>query len=130
MKGQFTTLLFLLFITCANAQQFHDDGRLKLTGFSSDPKYGLTGDVKFAIKAGDLEKQYAFMYNLTGPNGEELTYQRLDICCAYKDKKTKKTLRLDKWEVSYEGLPEPIYLYFNRYEFNKPLVPVGFGIIP
>lgn len=33
---------------------------------------------------------------------------------------------LDVYEITYDGLDKPIELYINMYDYNDPMIPVGF----
>ncbi|MDT0648999.1 2-dehydro-3-deoxyphosphooctonate aldolase [Autumnicola edwardsiae] len=61
--------------------------------------------------------QQDYLNNLSGPNGEVISYERIGSCCEFK---TKNGIlgggMLDKYEVNYDGLEEPIILYFNMYD--------------
>lgn len=35
---------------------------------------------------------------------------------------------LDVYEVTYDGLPEPVELYLNLYDYEQPRAPVGFTL--
>jgi hypothetical protein len=64
------SILFFLFSTIQfYAQDFYEDGSMKLTEISKDKKYGYQPDHKTAIKVGKIENGYAFMRALLGPNG-------------------------------------------------------------
>ena len=36
------------------------------------------------------------------------------------------TVLLDRYEMTYEGLTKPVFLYIDFYDYEQPMVPVGF----
>ncbi|NBW35657.1 MAG: 2-dehydro-3-deoxyphosphooctonate aldolase [Cytophagia bacterium] len=92
---------------------------------SSDPSYGAKP--KTNIKVGSVRNEYTFIAQLTGPNGEEITAKRLGSGWDVKSKKALfgNKVPLDKWEIKYEGLKEPIIIYLNGYDYEKPKCPFG-----
>ena len=127
-----STSFFIFSIIQLSAQEFYDDGSMKLTEISENKMYGYESDSKTAIKVGTIANEYAFMKALRGPNGEPIRYQRLGSCCPFKTK--SKTARaksglMDKYEVYYQGLEKPITLYLNGYEYETPKCPYGFTFI-
>jgi len=124
MKINLTIALFLLFCLNLNGQENTIEERIIIKQLSTDKKYGKRKTA--SIKVGSIANEYAFLAQVTGPNGEKITYNRLGSCCAVKSKKAPmgKAL-LDKWEIRYEGLIKPIILYLNGYDFEKPKCPVG-----
>lgn len=117
------TLLGTIFIN-ASAQDISIDERIIIKEISTDKSYG--SKPKTCIKVGSIKNEYAFIAQLTGPNGEEIKAARLGSGWEVKSKNAPfgKAI-LDKWEITYEGLTEPIILYLNGYDFEKPKCPVG-----
>ncbi len=72
-----------------------------------------------------------YLENLTGPNGEIVTYERVGSCCSFE---TPNGIlgggMLDKYAVSYDGIKKPIILFLNMYDPNKGEVkaPEGFKL--
>jgi hypothetical protein len=89
---------------------------------SSDATYGYTQDNPIKV-GGDIfggpARERAYLDHLRGPEGQAITYQRLGST-GYGD-----TI-LDIYEVSYDGLAEPILLYTDMYVFEDLFSPVGF----
>jgi len=109
------------------AQDFYEDGSMKLTEISKDKKYGYQPDHKTAIKVGKIENGYAFLKALLGPNGEPTQFQRIGSCCEFKSKTAAfGSGFLDKYEVYYQGLDKPVVLYINGYDYETPKCPIGF----
>ena len=119
---------FFIFSTIQlSAQKFHEDGSMILTEISKDKKYGYQSNHKTAIKVGKIENGYAFLRSLLGPNGEPVQFRRLGSCCEFKSKTAAfGSGFLDKYEVFYQGLENPIVLYINGYDYETPKCPVGF----
>ncbi|MBL7843045.1 MAG: hypothetical protein JNK44_04210 [Cyclobacteriaceae bacterium] len=122
------TLLSYLFIFSVTfttlAQEKAIDERIILYEISTDKAYGTKP--KTNIKVGSISNEYAFIAQLTGPNGEEITARRLGSGWPVKSKSSPfGKAMLDKWEITYDGLKEPIYLYLNGYDYQKPKCPMG-----
>ncbi|SHG89455.1 hypothetical protein SAMN05421866_1467 [Chryseobacterium oranimense] len=93
-----------------------------------DDTYGYSE--KNPVKLGNLNPANSIEYlsSLTGPNGEEISFDRLGSCCAFK---TKNALigdmgLLDKYRVTYEGKKDTVYLYMNIYDKAELGTPKGF----
>jgi hypothetical protein len=128
MKRLFTLIIMAYLSYPAKCQEFIDDATMKLTGISSDKKYGYKPKARHSIKVGSIENEYKFIHALTGPNGEKVYAQRLGSCCMFPTKSGVfgKGL-LDIWEITYDGLQKPIIIYLNGYEYDDPKCPKGLG---
>ena len=96
-------------------------------GYSINKQYGLKG--KFPIKVGDKSpsNQRRYIAALAGPNGEVLSFYRKGSCCAYESENGfGGSALVDIYEVTYQGLAEPILLYISFYDFEKLYIPKGF----
>lgn len=122
--------LFFLTITPSQGQDLlADNHTLKLTKIAPNKKYGYSH--KKPVNLGGFNghvKASQFFAALRGPNGEPIKYRRMGSCCHFK---TPNALIgdkgvLDKYSVYYGGLAEPITLYINEYDYEKPLCPKGF----
>lgn len=61
--------------------------------------------------------QRAYLDLLTGPNGEDISYERLGSCCEFETENSPfGGGLLDRYEIEYEGLEQPIVLYLNMYD--------------
>ncbi|HRJ28785.1 MAG TPA: hypothetical protein PLV21_08720 [Cyclobacteriaceae bacterium] len=126
MKTLLTSLLIFSITFTMLAQERTIDERIILTEISTDKAYGTKP--KTNIKVGSISNEYAFIAQLTGPNGEEITARRLGSGWPVKSKSSPfGKAMLDKWEITYEGLSEPIFLYLNGYDYQKPKCPMGLG---
>ena len=89
---------------------------------SSDVAYGYTKDNPIKV-GGDVfggpARERAYLDHLRGPDGQTITYQRLGST-------GHGGTNLDMYEVSYNGLADPILLYIDMYVFEEPSAPVGF----
>jgi hypothetical protein len=106
-----------------------------LTESSNDKSYAFTPDNP--VKVGGVKQnegplnERRYLNALLGPLGEEITYNRVGSCCNFK---TPNAMigdmgLLDKYEVTWEGLEEPIYIYINMYDFGDLFIPVGMTAI-
>ncbi|MFN5169909.1 MAG: hypothetical protein ACK5DD_09800 [Cyclobacteriaceae bacterium] len=122
-------LLFIIFLFSfaiyAKSQDKAIDERIIIDEISTDQSYGFSP--KTHIKVGSVSNEYAFIAQLTGPNGEEISARRLGSGWDVKSKNSPygKKVPLDKWEIKYEGLDEPIFIYLNGYDYEKPRCPFG-----
>lgn len=122
--------ILTIVINQVQGQEKYEDGSMKLTEVSTDKKYGYEPNHKTSIKVGKIENEQAYLKALRGPNGEQVQFRRISSCCSFKSRSAVfgKGL-LDKYEVYYQGLREPIILYLNGYDFEKPKAPVGFTFV-
>jgi hypothetical protein len=101
--------------------------RKQETPVSVTENYGLTD--KTAIKTGGGPKgQRAYLDKLRGPKGEKVKYKRIGSCCAFETPNAPWGGMLDKYELTYEGLSEPVIVYLNMYDLpeGKLFPPAGF----
>ena len=104
-----------------------------LTEYSKDRKYGYDADYPanvFYVNAKDenLNAQ-RYLNALAGPNGEIITFTKIESCCPFPTKRTEIGAGLlDVYELKWEGQDKPINLYVNIYERGYLLVPIGLSI--
>jgi hypothetical protein len=96
-------------------------------GYTSQKPIELGGFLQGTKSAG---AHIEYFEGLLGPNGEEVSIQRLGRCCAFED----KTMPfggglLDRYQLTYKGQKKPAVIYVNLYKFNKPLAPKGFALL-
>ena len=106
------------------------DNVFVLTEYSKDKKYGYEPDypVNVFYKSAKDENLNAERYlkALTGPNGEKITFTKIESCCPFPTKRTELGAGfLDIYELQWEGQKKPIKLYINIYERGYLLVPIG-----
>ncbi|MCK4666063.1 2-dehydro-3-deoxyphosphooctonate aldolase [Candidatus Dependentiae bacterium] len=102
------------------------------TVISSDETYGYTEEnpinVGGVYETGPLRKRQ-YLNCLLGPNGEEITYYREGSCCHFETPNGLLGIGLlDRFNITYPGLKEPIILFLNQYDYEKPMAPKGFTI--
>lgn len=104
-----------------------------ITETSSDRKYAYDQD--YPVNLGFMAVQTAeinvkrYFGALTGPNGEQLAYEKVDSCCPFPSPKNEMGAGIiDIYEVKWDGLKEPKRIYINLYEKGQVLAPQGFGI--
>ncbi len=100
---------------------------------SSNSNYGYDPD--YPVNLGFLPIQTAeinvkrYFGGLSGPNGEKLSYKRVDSCCPFpSDKNSMGAGILDIYQVTWDGLTQPKLIHVNLYERGKVMAPQGFGI--
>jgi hypothetical protein len=125
MRAILSIILLLTVTFTVKSQNNTIDERVIIEEVSSDETYGFKP--KTNIKVGSVKNEYAFIAQLTGPNGEVITARRVGSGWDVKSKNALfgNKVPLDKWEIKYDGLKEPIYLYLNGYDYEKPKCPVG-----
>lgn len=108
MKKLLLLPIILIFTNASIAQTQSDD-----YGYSQDDpvKVGTEN-----INDGPSNER-AYLELLTGPNGEAISYNRLGSCCEFETENGPfGGGLLDRYEIEYEGLEEPIILYLNMYD--------------
>jgi len=104
-----------------------------LTAYSKDKKYGYDPDYPINVfykntKDENLNAE-RFLNALAGPNGEKISFTKLESCCPFPTKKSEMGAGfLDVYELKWEGQNSPIRLYLNIYERGYLLVPMGLSI--
>ncbi|HYD91794.1 MAG TPA: 2-dehydro-3-deoxyphosphooctonate aldolase, partial [Flavobacterium sp.] len=104
-----------------------------ITETSSDDKYGYDADYPVNLGFTTLEKSEInverFFGALTGPQGQTLTYNKVDTCCPFPSQRNDMGAGLlDIYEVTWDGLATPKRIYINLYEKGHVIAPKGFGI--
>ena len=109
------------------------NGAFVLTEFSSDKRYGYDPDypinVYFQSTKNDSINAHRFLKALSGPNGEEIRFEKIDSCCPFPSKHTEMGAGyIDLYKITWIGQAKPIELYLNSYAKGQLMVPVGFGL--
>jgi len=109
------------------------DRNFIITEISKDNKYGYDQD--YPVNLGFMPVQTAelnvkrYFGALTGPQGQALTFEKVDSCCPFPSKKNDMGAGiLDIYEVKWDGLKEPLRIYINLYERGAVMAPAGFGL--
>jgi len=135
MKHTFTLLFGLLILaSCASTKkaQILPNGPIEIKKISDDQSYGTE---KNPIMVGGVsdskgpQNERAYLDLLAGPEGQEITYNRVKSCCSFSTERgfMGKGL-LDVYKITYQGQKEPIYLYINMYDYQTLYAPMGFTI--
>ncbi len=147
MKKHFILLMLLTIIsscvsTKSTLKNVDDNApNLRLTSentfvinqYSKDKKYGYDEDYPINIfyknSKEDVINQQRFLNALAGPNGEKITYKKIESCCPFPTKKSEMGAGyLDIYELTWEGQTTPVKLYLNIYEKGVLMVPVGLSL--
>ncbi|UPT71296.1 MAG: 2-dehydro-3-deoxyphosphooctonate aldolase [Flavobacterium sp. JAD_PAG50586_2] len=110
-----------------------DNSTFYLSEYAKDRKYGYDADYPVNVfyqnaKDENLNAQ-RFLNALAGPNGEKISYSKVESCCPFPTKRTEIGAGfLDIYEIKWEGQSKPVKLYLNIYERGYLLVPVGLSI--
>lgn len=104
-----------------------------ITETSIDKKYGYNQD--YPVNLGFLPISSAeinvkrYFGALAGPDGQAITYTKVDSCCPFPSKKNEMGAGIiDVYEVTWQGLLKPVRIHINLYEKGKVMAPAGFGI--
>lgn len=106
------------------------DNTFVITTYSKDKKYGYNKDypvnIFYRTSKDETINQQRFLNALAGPNGEKITYTKLESCCPFPSKRSDMGAGfLDVYELKWEGQKKPINLYLNIYEKGILMVPLG-----
>lgn len=109
------------------------DNTFAITQYSKDKKYGYDKDYPINIfyrnTLQDTINQQRYLNALAGPNGEKITYTKLESCCPFPTKKSDLGAGfLDVYQLTWTGQRNPIILYLNIYEKGVLMVPVGLSL--
>ena len=109
------------------------DNTFVITEYSKDKKYGYDPDYPINVfyknaKDENLNAE-RFLRALAGPNGEKITFTKIESCCPFPTKRTEMGAGfLDVYELTWEGQKNPVRLYLNIYERGYLLVPMGLSL--
>ncbi len=134
MKSKIVFLLFtsiLMLSSCGSIKstiQNIDNSAIKptiknkqflLTEYDKEGKYGY--DMDYPINLGFENEKYSpknveyFFNAISGPNGEKISYEKIDTCCPFPTKKSAVGAgTLDIYQISFEGTEKKIILYFHQ----------------
>ncbi|MFM9825016.1 2-dehydro-3-deoxyphosphooctonate aldolase [Flavobacterium sp.] len=104
-----------------------------ITEYSKDKKYGYNKDYPINIfyinTKNETLNQQRFLNALAGPNGENITYTKLESCCPFPTNRSEMGAGfLDVYEIKWEGQKNPVVLYLNIYEKGILMVPMGLSL--
>jgi hypothetical protein len=106
------------------------DNIFVITAYSKDKKYGYDKDypinIFFNNTKNETVNQQRFLNALAGPNGEKITFTKLESCCPFPTKRSELGAGfLEVFEIKWAGQKKPVLLYLNIYEKGVLMVPVG-----
>lgn len=106
------------------------DNTFAITQFAKDKKYGYDPDypvnIFFQNTNSETLNETRFLNALAGPNGEKITYTKLETCCPFPTKRSNMGAGfLNVYELKWDGQKKPIKLYLNIYEKGLLMVPMG-----
>jgi len=146
-RSLFAMLIMLpFFISCVSTRstlknvdnnapipQITKDNTFLLTQYSKDPKYGYDPDypvnVFYRNTSNETLNAERFLNALAGPNGEKITFAKLESCCPFPTKRSEMGAGfLDVYELKWDGQKEMVKLYVNIYERGYLLAPMGLTI--
>ena len=145
MKYLFSIITALLLTSCVSTQSTLknvDNSAIRpaikdlayvITEYATDNKYGYDQDYPINIgfiheKQEDINIQYYFN-GLEGPNGEKISYKKVDTCCPFPSKNSLMGAgTVGIYEVTFDGSNKKVMMYFNIFEKGKILCPKGFAI--
>ncbi|TPG32104.1 2-dehydro-3-deoxyphosphooctonate aldolase [Flavobacterium pectinovorum] len=109
------------------------DNTFAIMLFSKDKKYGYDPDYPVNIfyrnTSDEALNESRFLNALAGPNGEKITYKRLETCCPFPTKRSNMGAGfLNVYELTWSGQRKPIKLYLNIYEKGILMVPMGLSL--
>ena len=90
--------------------------------------YGYTEDDPIHV-GGGVNGEMEYLEHLRGPQGQKVRYERRGSCCFFESNESPfGSGMLDVYDVSYDGLAQPVTLYLNMYERKEPRAPEGFTL--
>lgn len=109
------------------------DNAYQIKQYANDPKYGFDQDypinIGFIMESSEEKFVGYFFKGLQSPEGEDLTYKKVETCCPFPTKNNKVGVgMLSIYEVRWPGIKKPLLLYFNVYERGRILCPKGLTI--
>jgi hypothetical protein len=105
-------------------------GTMPLSRVATSGSYGYSAMAPVKVGGGfdkGADRTYQFLNSLRGPNGEDISYDRVGTCCTFDTPNSPfegKGL-LEVYVISYPGLDQPKRLYFNWYDAGEVLIPIG-----
>lgn len=129
MKRLIAVCSVLILIGCASTKSVSSER--KNSPKNTDERYGY-GEIN-PIKVGGVSKgegpqqERDYLYSLSGPKGEELSFYRIGSCCPFDSENSPfGGGMLDMYSVTYEGKGDTVVLYINMYDEDVLYAPDGF----
>jgi hypothetical protein len=92
----------------------------------ADSSYGYSPSNPIQVGGGarrGVLNERRFLESLRGPAGQPVSVIRRASCCMVSGRGP-----LDRYEITYEGLAEPVVLYLDMYVGRKVRAPNGFTL--
>ncbi|MGC4129496.1 MAG: 2-dehydro-3-deoxyphosphooctonate aldolase [Bergeyella sp.] len=120
MKNYYLIIAVLILAACGTASS--------VVQSVFDDTYGYSEKNPINVGEHSPRNSVNYLRSLRGPDGEEVSFDRVGSCCHFK---TKNALfgdmgLLDKYWVTYEGKKDTVYLYLNIYDKSELGTPKGF----
>lgn len=124
-------------VTCSEKRSDNYANILSLSNLSKDNTYGFSSDNPIKVGTGlkgGAANQRAFLNLLLDKNGNPVNYKRLGSCCDYKSEHgfIGGIAKLDIYEITYlnkKGKEKKTKLYLSFYDYEEPMIPIGFETI-
>lgn len=107
-----------------------DGDALTLTTIASSPTYGYSAEepvlVGNGVDSDGPTREKLYLRALRGPEGQPIEFERRGSCCPFETENSALGAGLlDVYELTWEGLDEPVVLYLDMYDPGEPLIPKG-----
>jgi len=114
-----------IFEIVAQSLRFLEDAEMLYCEIASDASYGFSPENPIRVGNTNLYdgriRQENYLLTLRGPAGEEVFFSRLSPVF------NELGGIVDPYRIEYANIPDPVTLYFDMYNFESPLAPVGFS---
>lgn len=101
-----------------------------LTETAASADYGYTPEepvrVGNGVPSDGPRRSRLYLSALRGPEGQSIEFERRGSCCPFETEHSSLGGLLDVYEITFEGLGEPILLYIDMYDPGELLIPQGF----
>lgn len=113
-----------IFERLSQSLRFLEESEITLCEIASDPSYGFSPENPIRVGNSNLYdgriRQENYLLTLRGPSGEEIFFTRLTA------EFNETGGIVDPYRIEYANIPDPVTLYFDMYNFEIPMAPVGF----
>lgn len=123
-------------IACNPERESNYANILYLTKTADDKSYGFTGENPIKVGMGLMSgpaNQRAYLNLLRDSQGKQITYERKGSCCDYNSANAMYGIaKVDLYEITYlneKGKKKKTELYISFYDYEEPLIPIGFQSI-
>ena len=129
--GHVLVMVVALVMRVGAAEPLPSEGDPVPRSVATDPTYGLTdaNPIKVGRRHGGPKDEQLYLAALRGPEGQRVKAKRLGSCCHFETPNAiGPGALLDKYEVKYRGIENPLVLYLNMYDYEQPVAPVGLKV--